>query len=81
MTEIHKNKNSGGNMENRKRKARVTHWESDGEYISVRFTREDGQRVQAAYRRIGWESPPRDVMDKVLKALASGPKYWAGRRG
>lgn len=66
-------------MENRDRKARVSGWENDGEYIDVAYTQEDGQRVSAMYRRMGWNQAPAEVVADVMGALARGPQTVAGR--
>jgi len=67
-------------MENKQRKAKVCYWESDGEYIDMAYTQEDGQRVKATFKRIGWRVPPKAVLDKVTQSLNHGPIYVAGQR-
>ena len=68
-------------MENEQRNAEVCYWESDGKYIDVAYTQEDGQRVKATFKRIGWRVPPKAVLDKVTQSLNHGPIYVAGRQG
>jgi hypothetical protein len=52
--------------------------EKDGEYISVEYTREDGQRVIGDFKRIGWTQAPREVVAEVNEALRRGPIAMAG---
>jgi hypothetical protein len=68
-------------MDNKDRKARVVYWENDGKYIDVSYTQEDGQRVEATFKRVAWRTPPADVLARVNKALNKGPIYIAGRLG
>jgi len=67
-------------MENSQRKAKVTNWEGDGDYITVRYTQEDGQRVEGNFYRVGWTVPPADAIERARKALSKGPSYFAGSR-
>jgi len=67
-------------MENRQRKAKVTNWERDGEYITVRYTQEDGQRVEGDFYRVGWTVPPTDAIERAREALKKGPSYFVGSR-
>ena len=66
-------------MENKDRKARVDLWENDGQYIQVTYTQEDGQRVIADFKRMGWRKPPFQVLSKVMAALRRGPRSAIGR--
>ncbi len=66
-------------MDNKARKAKVVYWESDGKFIDVEYTQEDGQRVKATFKRVGWRRPPADVLARVTKALNNGPIHVAGR--
>jgi hypothetical protein len=43
------------------RKPIAYEFEEDGLYVSVEFTRDNGERVAGSYRLIGWELPPADV--------------------
>jgi len=67
-------------MENKERKAKVTYWEDDGDFIHVRYTQEDGQRVAGVFYRVGWVDPPTDAIARAQKALNMGPSYFAGPR-
>ena len=66
-------------MENKDRKARIDLWEDDGQYIQVTYTQEDGQRVTADFKRMGWRKPPYQVLKKVMNALRMGPRSAIGR--
>jgi hypothetical protein len=66
-------------MDNKARKAKIVYWESDGEFIDVIYTQEDGQRVQATFERVGWRQPPAEVLANVNRALKNGPIHVAGR--
>ncbi len=68
-------------MDNKFRRPRITHWERDGEYISVTYTQEDGQRVIANFQRVVWRRPPREVLQAVNEALSKGPLLMYGNRG
>jgi hypothetical protein len=68
-------------MENKDRRARILVWEKDGEFVSIAYTQEDGQRVIANYQRQVWRRAPREVLQEVQDALAKGPKHIVGRRG
>ena len=54
-------------------KPRVTNIEKNGEFVDVRFTRDDGEVVTGMYKLVGWRHPPRDVYDEVTAALRSPP--------
>ena len=66
-------------MENKERRARVDLWENDGQYIQVTYTQEDGQRVIADFKRMGWRKPPSQVLSKVMAVLRRGPRSAIGR--
>jgi len=68
-------------MENKDRRARILGWEKDGEFVSIAYTQEDGQRVIANYQRFVWRRPPREVLQQVMSALAQGPLRVIGRQG
>ena len=66
-------------MDNKDRRARIDLWENDGQYIQVTYTQEDGQRVIADFKRMGWRKPPSQVLKKVINALRMGPMAAIGR--
>lgn len=66
-------------MDNKARKARIVYWENDGEFIDVMYTQEDGQRVEATFKRVGWRQPPAKVLAKIMRAFKKGPIHVAGR--
>jgi hypothetical protein len=66
-------------MDNKDRRARIDLWENDGQYIQVTYTQEDGQRVIADFKRMGWRKPPSKILKKVMNALRKGPKSAIGR--
>ena len=68
-------------MKNQDRRARILAWENDGEFVTISYLQEDGQRVVADFRRGFWHQPPRDLREKVKKALAHGPLMVMGLRG
>jgi hypothetical protein len=68
-------------MENKLRKAKIDYWESDGKYIDVAYVQEDGQKVKATFKRIGWRTPPQDVLSQTVESLNHGPAYTAGKLG
>ena len=68
-------------MENRMRRARITLWEADGDYIRVTFTREDGQRVTGMYHRFGWDQAPREVVREMIDMTSRPPIKFVGGRG
>jgi hypothetical protein len=68
-------------MDGKKRRARVVNWENDDKYISVWYTDNNGERVCADFKRIGWSRAPSDVVARVMEALNSGPLYVVGSRG
>jgi hypothetical protein len=67
------------------RKARITEWEAvtndlrevpvagDAYFVTVAYTRVDGQRCEADFRRIGWIRPPKEVLDGTMRALIHTP--------
>jgi hypothetical protein len=63
------------------KRAAIVLWESDGEYIDLRYKQDDGQEVVAIFQRIGWARPPADVMEEVTSALKAGPQTIVGRQG
>jgi hypothetical protein len=66
-------------MDNKDRRARIDFWENDGQYIQVTYTQEDGQRVIADFKRMGWRKPPSEILKKVVNALRMGPMAAIGR--
>ncbi len=64
------------------RNNRVISIEKDGEYMSVQFERENGEVVQGAYRRIGWNLMPRSEAEDFHRRQALPPKrmYYRGQR-
>lgn len=66
-------------MENKQRKASIIYWENDGEFIRVRYTQENGERVIAAFQRARWIKPPAGYLTKILNALKRGPRHILGR--
>ena len=54
-------------------KATVTGVEKDGEYLSVRFTRADGQRVEAYYQLLGWVVAPGEVLAAATEMTRTPP--------
>lgn len=67
-------------MELEERKAKVIDVENNGEFLSVEYLREDGQRVIGMFKRFGWEQAPREVIAEVNSALRQGPIQTAGLR-
>ena len=67
-------------MKLNERNAKVAKVEYDGEYISVEYTREDGQRVIGMFKRFGWEQAPKEVIAEVNDSLSRGPIAMAGFR-
>jgi len=61
------------------KRATIVLWESDGEYIDLRYKQDDGQEVVAIFQRIGWARPPADVMEEVMGALKAGPQTIVGK--
>ena len=59
-------------MELNERNIKLYSEEKDGEYISVEYTREDGQRVIGMFKRFGWKQGPREVVAEVNDALRGG---------
>jgi hypothetical protein len=67
-------------MELEERKAKVIDVENNGEFLSVEYIREDGQRVIGMFKRFGWDEAPREVIAEVNLALRQGPIQTAGLR-
>ena len=65
-------------MDLSERNIKLNSEEKDGEYISVEYTREDGQRVIGDFKRIGWTQAPKEVIAEVNDALSRGPIAMAG---
>ena len=68
-------------MDNKFRRPRVSLWESDGEYILVEYTQENGERVKGSFHRIGWARAPKIVLDKFHQAMKNGPIHIIGSGG
>lgn len=68
-------------MEKLPKKATIISWEGDGEVFRVRYTQDDGQKVVAIVKLIGWAKPPADFMKRVMKAIKAGPKTTVRRQG
>lgn len=54
-------------------KATVKSIENDGEYLTVRFTRADGQQVEAYYRLGGWNVAPKEVLAAAMEIARTPP--------
>lgn len=54
------------------RKPRVTWWADSDNTICVRFTMEDGQRVEGIFGLCGWRKPPHDEVVSFLEAQRRG---------
>jgi hypothetical protein len=67
-------------VELKERNAKVIDVEKNGEFLSVEYTREDGQRVIGMFKRFGWETAPREIIAEVNSALRQGPIATAGLR-
>lgn len=67
-------------MEKLPKKATIISWEGD-DIFCLRYTQDDGQKVIAIAKLIGWEQPPADFMKRVMKAIKAGPKTTVGRQG
>jgi hypothetical protein len=68
-------------MENKERKARITNWESNGAFIMVSYIQENGERVEASFKRVGWKRPPQSLLNDFYDAMRHGPTTFVGRRG
>ena len=68
-------------MDNKFRRPRVNGWEDDGRYITVAYTQENGERVKADFKRIGWARAPKIVLDKFHQAMKNGPIHIIGSGG
>jgi hypothetical protein len=68
-------------MDRISKRATIVSWDNDGEIFRVRYTQDDGQKVIAIVKRIGWATPPADVMEEVMDALKAGPQTIVGRQG
>jgi hypothetical protein len=68
-------------MDRISKRATIVSWDNDGEIFRVRYTQDDGQKVIAIVKRVGWAIPPADVMEEVMGALKAGPQTIVGRQG
>jgi hypothetical protein len=68
-------------MVNKDRKARITYWEDDGAYIDVAYYQENGERVEACFKRQGWQRPPKRLLEHFYEAMEQGPTTFHGKRG
>lgn len=68
-------------MENKDRKARITYWEDDGAYIDVAYYQENGERVEACFKRQGWQRPPQRLLEHFYEAMEHGPTTFHGKKG
>lgn len=66
-------------MEKIRKRATIVLWESDGDYIDLRYKQDDGQEVVAIFKRIGWARPPAEVMEEVMNAHKAGPQTIVGQ--
>lgn len=63
----------------RKHKPRVTAVESDGKYVDVELTQENGERVWATYKLIGWKRAPTAVAWEFHRMARNPPQTVTGR--
>jgi hypothetical protein len=63
----------------RRHRPRVTAVESDGKYLSVSWTNNNGERVEADFKLIGWRTMPGKERADLQKVLASPPRRVIGR--
>jgi hypothetical protein len=66
-------------MEKVSKRATIVSWDNDGEIFRLRYTQDDGQKVVAIVKRVGWAIPPADVMEEVMDALRAGPRTIVGK--
>lgn len=72
--------------EMKRRDPKVTHAENDGEWLDVEFTRDNGERVSATYKRSNWLTGPAEVQREIQASLerghrATGPvSVWTGSK-
>jgi hypothetical protein len=53
----------------KRRRPKVKRFEGqDGQYITVEYTRDDGERVLASYKFAGWERLPSEELAKFMDA-------------
>jgi hypothetical protein len=46
--------------------------EDDGEYLTVEFVRDNGERVVGGYKRIGWSQPPQAAFEDLPQRMSRG---------
>jgi hypothetical protein len=49
-------------MTGKERRARITSWYNDGEFVTISYVQEDGQRVSADFKRGCWNKAPRSFL-------------------
>ena len=54
----------------KERNAKVYDYEDDGDYLSVEFTRENGERVIGCYKRVGWSHGPAEFNADIERRLS-----------
>lgn len=61
-------------MDLKERKAKVVGLEEDGKYLSVEWTRENGERVIGSFKLFGWDRAPEAEYARFHEAQANGPQ-------
>jgi hypothetical protein len=54
--------------------------EDDGEFVTVAFTQDNGERVIARFQISGWKVAPRAEIERAMRILARSPIRVAGAR-
>jgi hypothetical protein len=67
-------------VELKERNIKLFSIDKDGEYMSIEYTKEDGQRVIGMFKRFGWKQAPKEIIAEVNSALRQGPIATAGLR-
>ena len=54
----------------KRRKPKIVGSEDNGEFFTIEFTRDDGERVVGTYQLSGWDSPPAALWEEQMEEEA-----------
>jgi len=65
----------------KKHQPEVKDVQSNGKFVTVEWTRDNGERVSASFELVGWKQAPADVVADTMERLSNPPVFLAGARG
>lgn len=71
---VEKERHKAELAEVKRHRCRVYSFHEDGEFVSVEYLQENGERVIANYHRRGWNKAPAAIVADTMRRLANPPR-------